>query len=145
MAEWLVSGGLLRFDAPVTNQSSQFLVELVKNKRLQIECVAGQAMAPCPKCGCGFLLLRKTARGEFYGCTRFPGCDYTKNSSFSDMARQVEETSSSTRIYNLEKAGDRCPVCQRGELIQRDCKNGTFLGCTNFPRCRATANLSNTE
>lgn len=33
---------------------------------------------PCPKCG-SELILRKGKFGEFFGCSGFPGCKYTRN------------------------------------------------------------------
>ena len=32
----------------------------------------------CPLCG-GDLVLRKGSRGEFFGCSNYPKCRYTKN------------------------------------------------------------------
>jgi len=29
-----------------------------------------------------------------------------------------------------------CPKCRRGHLIKKDGRNGSFLGCDNFPKCR---------
>ena len=29
----------------------------------------------------------------------------------------------------------KCPNCG-GELVEKDSKNGTFLSCSNFPKCR---------
>lgn len=37
-----------------------------------------QAGPVCPLCGCE-LIRRKGRFGEFYGCSSFPGCRYTKN------------------------------------------------------------------
>jgi hypothetical protein len=31
---------------------------------------------PCPTCGQGFLVLRRSYRGEFCGCTTWPTCCY---------------------------------------------------------------------
>ena len=31
-----------------------------------------------------------------------------------------------------------CPRCRHGILVKRQGKNGTFWGCSNFPRCRMT-------
>jgi DNA topoisomerase-3 len=35
------------------------------------------------------------------------------------------------------RAGDKCPSCQKGEVVKRFGKDGgVFLGCTRFPTCR---------
>jgi hypothetical protein len=33
----------------------------------------------CPKCSSGSLSLRRGMYGEFYGCSRYPACNYTKS------------------------------------------------------------------
>lgn len=35
---------------------------------------------------------------------------------------------------------EKCQICQ-GNLIQRHGKNGTFIGCTNYPICKYTRNI----
>ncbi len=32
--------------------------------------------------------------------------------------------------------GSKCPACGLGELIEKEGKFGTFLGCTRYPQCR---------
>lgn len=46
-----------------------------------------------------------------------------------------------TQIYeNKEKIKNRiCPRCG-GQLIERKGKYGTFMGCSNYPKCRYTSN-----
>ena len=34
-------------------------------------------------------------------------------------------------------AGGKCPKCD-GNLVRRNGKNGSFIGCSNFPKCRFT-------
>lgn len=36
-------------------------------------------------------------------------------------------------------AGSKCPKCE-GTLIERNGKYGSFLGCSNYPKCRFTRN-----
>ena len=37
----------------------------------------GEIEKPCPKCGQGKLILRKSIYGSFYGCDQFPRCRFT--------------------------------------------------------------------
>lgn len=37
----------------------------------------GEIEKPCPKCGIGKIVLRKSIYGSFYGCNQFPKCRYT--------------------------------------------------------------------
>jgi DNA topoisomerase-1 len=65
---------------------------------------------PCPKCG-GEVAVRKNKRGDtFYGCTRYPKCDFTSNQKL------VNET---------------CPKCDSAYLIEYANTKGTFLICPN--------------
>jgi DNA topoisomerase-1 len=65
---------------------------------------------PCPKCG-GEVAVRKNKRGDlFYGCTRYPKCDFTSNQ------RLVNET---------------CPKCDSAYLVEYANSEGTFLICPN--------------
>jgi DNA topoisomerase-1 len=65
---------------------------------------------PCPKCG-GEVAVRKNKRGDlFYGCTRYPKCDFTSNQ------RLVNET---------------CPKCDSAYLVEVSNAAGTYLVCPN--------------
>jgi len=122
-------------------QPSQFLVELVKNEHLEIEPVDGAPLEPCPQCGNGVLLLRPGRFGSFHGCSRFPACDFKRNVPKQAGNQPSRSQGSSQRIRGPVKAGDQCPNCKRGVIQQKNGRNGAFLGCTNYPHCRATANV----
>jgi len=75
---------------------------------------------PCPKCG-GEIAVRKNRRGDtFYGCTRYPKCDFTSNQKL------VNQT---------------CPKCDSAYLVEVANAEGTFLVCPNnhekLPKRRA--------
>jgi DNA topoisomerase-1 len=64
----------------------------------------------CPKCG-GDIAVRKTKRGDtFYGCTRYPKCDFASNQKL------VNET---------------CPTCDSAYVLEIANGEGTFLVCPN--------------
>ena len=76
---------------------------------------------PCPKCG-GEVAVRKNRRGDtFYGCTRYPKCDFTSNQKL------VNQT---------------CPKCDSAYLVEVSNSEGTFLVCPNnqekMPKRRAS-------
>ncbi len=83
---------------------------------------------PCPKCG-GEVAVRKNKRGDtFYGCTRYPKCDFTSNQKL------VNET---------------CPKCDSAYLVELSNAEGTFLVCPNnkeaLPKRRAAKNAKTEE
>ena len=65
---------------------------------------------PCPKCG-GELLERVSRKGrKFYGCERYPECD------FVSWDRPVN---------------DKCPVCGSRMVYKRGPKNTHYHVCVN--------------
>jgi DNA topoisomerase-1 len=75
---------------------------------------------PCPKCG-GDVAVRKNRRGDvFYGCTRYPKCDFTSNQKL---------------------VAEACPKCKSPYLLEVADKEGTWLVCPNnaerLPKRRA--------
>ncbi len=65
---------------------------------------------PCPKCG-GEIAVRKNRRGDtFYGCTRYPKCDFTSNQKLVNQP---------------------CPKCAAAYLVEYANGEGTFLICPN--------------
>ena len=121
-------------------QPSQFLVELVRNRHVTIEPVDGEPMEACPECGNGVLRPRTGPYGHFESCSRFPACQYKRNAPRNGPApRRPQGTGQ--RIRTAVQAGDACPKCRRGVLQVNNGRHGTFLGCTSYPNCRATANL----
>ena len=65
----------------------------------------------CPQCNEGEVAEKKARRGNlFYGCTRYPDCDFTSN------AKPVAET---------------CPECSSPYLLEKNLKSGTMLVCPN--------------
>jgi DNA topoisomerase-1 len=70
---------------------------------------------PCPDCGTGELVERRTKRGKsFFGCNRYPAC------TFAVWDRPVKQP---------------CPVCAYPILVQKRTKTkGDYLQC---PKCKA--------
>ncbi|HLI76756.1 MAG TPA: type I DNA topoisomerase, partial [Acidobacteriaceae bacterium] len=65
---------------------------------------------PCPKCGAE-VAARKNRRGDtFYGCTRYPKCDFTTNQKL---------------------VPGPCPECKSPYLLEMADKEGTYLVCPN--------------
>ena len=64
---------------------------------------------PCPKCGAA-LIKRKSKRGKaFYGCERYPDCDFVSWDKPTKMA---------------------CPQCG-GMMVQKIGQNGSYIACMN--------------
>lgn len=123
-------------------QPSQFIVELVKQGDLKIESVEGAPVQPCPKCGNGVLQERTGRYGAFQSCSRFPACDYKRNGSAKDSASLSSQKRAAVRLTTSVKAGEPCPVCRKGVLLERRGKYSSFLGCSRYKDgCRAVKEL----
>ena len=97
-----------------------------------------QTRHPCPECAKP-LRRRKGKNGWFCGCTGYPDCKCTLPDSRGKPGKAKPRTTTRSRHTN-SKAGDQCPQCCSGKLVQRSMKNGrnagrAFIGCTAYPKC----------
>lgn len=80
----------------------------------------------CPKCG-NPLVIRLGKRGNFVGCSHYPECDYTRDLN--------PEKADASQAQAGEIIPDRtCPKCESALQIKKG-KYGSFIGCTNYPKC----------
>ena len=97
----------------------------VKSKD-KIEKVTNMGDAPegtvCPKCG-ATMVIKLARNGKFFSCSRFPDCD----GALTSEGKVVEPP---------KETGEACPKCKDGKLITREGKFGTFIACSNFPKCK---------
>ncbi len=79
----------------------------------------------CPKCA-EPLSIRLGRNGSFIGCTKYPDCDYTRNTN---------EDAESAAKAAAEKVGRNCPDCE-SELVFKQGRYGKFIGCSGYPKCK---------
>jgi len=82
----------------------------------------------CPQCGKP-LVIRTSRRGEFYGCSGFPACRYTKPLE-GEQGTSGEE--------------QKCDQCGRPMVLRRS-RRGPFWGCSGYPACKNTRAISTTR
>jgi DNA helicase-4 len=65
----------------VRHMESAFVTELLKHQGLRILNADGSEddAELCPRCGHGFLRLKKSKYGEFLACSTFPRCSFTRD------------------------------------------------------------------
>jgi DNA topoisomerase-1 len=56
---------------------------------------------------------------------------------FEKKLNQVLEKAKRVKIA-VEKTGEKCPECKKGEVVIRVGRFGKFLSCSRFPECRYT-------
>jgi DNA topoisomerase-1 len=82
----------------------------------------------CKECGAP-MVLRKSRRGPFLGCSTYPKCKGTQRLPAEFKAPPPTPVE-----------GVTCPACG-GPMVQRKSRHGPFLGCANYPKCKGTRRL----
>lgn len=86
----------------------------------------------CPKCGQGKLQKIWFKSKYFYGCSRYPDCDYSA---------PLEEVSFDKAEYAEDFDWDQmCPKCGSPMKVRHG-RYGAFLGCTTYPDCKGIVNI----
>lgn len=81
---------------------------------LHIDLADLESKDPCPDCGQP-LRSRKGKFGEFFGCSNYPACKYTKK---------------------VQVSSGPCPKCGEGEIVEKKASKGAFYSCTGYPNCK---------
>ena len=84
----------------------------------------------CPECQKD-LMKRWGKNGPFIGCPGYPDCKYTRNLD-TDAETQASRAPEPTE-YVCHECGSM--------MLKRWGRNGFFLGCSKFPKCKGTRNL----
>jgi DNA topoisomerase-1 len=83
----------------------------------------------CPECKNHQLVKRWGRNGPFIGCPGYPECKYTRN-----IVKEGEEDGESREPTLTDYTCDTC-----GEkMMKRWGRNGFFLGCSAYPKCKNT-------
>jgi len=86
----------------------------------------------CPECGQA-LMKRWGRNGMFVGCEGYPDCKFTR-----PLPAEGEEDDGIDRSPQLTDLA--CEECG-APMMKRWGRNGWFLGCSKFPKCKSTRNL----
>lgn len=89
----------------------------------------------CPKCG-EELLLRSGRYGNFIACSGFPKCKYTE---------AIDEDGNTVPNESKDEVSDQvCDKCGEPMVIKNG-RNGKFLACSAYPKCKSTKPLEAPE
>jgi DNA topoisomerase-1 len=87
----------------------------------------------CPKCGKPLVIQYSSkTRGSFVGCPGYkddPPCKYIKPKEGEPERPEPVETE------------HKCPTCGK-PMLRRMSRRGEFLGCSGYPECKTTMNLT---
>ena len=92
----------------------------------------------CPECG-SEMLLKRGRFGPFFSCTGFPGCKRSVNLR-GEAKKQAELEMPAPKRPKPILTEIECEECG-GKMVIRTGRSGQFLGCGNFPECKATRPL----
>jgi DNA topoisomerase-1 len=92
----------------------------------------------CPECG-SHMELRRGRFGPFYSCSAFPKCRFVANLR-GEAKKQAEELIPAPERPKPELTDIPCDECGKMMLIRQG-KRGKFLGCSGYPKCKATKEL----
>jgi len=83
----------------------------------------------CPTCGKP-VVLKLGRFGKFYSCSGFPECKYTAPYLDDKFTKDEEKEIA-------EEVKEKCEKCG-GQMAIKQGRFGTFLACTNYPKCKFT-------
>lgn len=85
----------------------------------------------CPKCNAP--LQKIWSRNKyFYGCSRYPDCDFTAALEALDFSKDDYDPS-----FDWEQP---CPKCSASMTVRHG-RFGPFLGCSKYPECKGIVNI----
>lgn len=80
----------------------------------------------CPKCD-GPMIVKLAKIGKFLSCAKFPECDGARMEN-------------GDAIEGPKPTGEKCPKCEKAELVERTGRFGKFIACSNYPKCKYIKN-----
>ncbi|MEM1282705.1 MAG: type I DNA topoisomerase [Chlamydiota bacterium] len=86
----------------------------------------------CPECKEGKLQKIWFKNKYFYGCTRYPECEFS-----APIEQLTFDKSEYAENFDWDQ---KCPECQ-AEMKIRHGRFGAFLGCSKYPECRGIVNI----
>ncbi len=108
-----------------------FMDEITKGKKeIKSLKLAEPIGRNCPECG-SELLMRSGRYGKFIACSGFPKCKYTE---------QVDEEGNAKAAPEPETTDEVCDKCG-SPMVVKNGRNGKFLACSAYPKCKNTRPL----
>ena len=92
----------------------------------------------CPQCG-SVMELKRGRFGPFFSCTKFPQCRCNANLR-GEAKKRAEELLPAPSRPSPVPTDIPCEQCGSPMLIRHSAR-GKFLGCSNYPKCKATRRL----
>ncbi len=96
----------------------------------------------CPNCGTEMAM--KTGRfGPYFGCTAYPKCDFVANLR-GPAKKKAEADNPAPPKPKPIPTNLNCEECGE-KMVIRTGRTGPFLGCSKYPKCKATQPIPDGE
>ncbi|MCI0457618.1 MAG: DNA topoisomerase [Gemmataceae bacterium] len=93
----------------------------------------------CDKCGSP-MVVKRGPRGPFAGCSNYPSCKRTRPIP-EELKEKVQALMPPKKKAPKVEVSETCPDCE-GPMEVRQSRRGPFLGCSNYPKCKGTREIS---
>ncbi|MCA9244851.1 MAG: type I DNA topoisomerase [Phycisphaerales bacterium] len=104
-----------------------------------VETMPEEGELKCPECK-STMELRRGRFGPFFSCTNFPKCKFVSNLR-GQAKKDAEEMMPGPEKAKPIPTDLPCEECGQPMLI-RESRRGKFLGCSAYPKCRATKEMT---
>jgi DNA topoisomerase-1 len=96
----------------------------------------------CPECG-SKLVIRSGRYGQFYSCSTFPKCRYTRPYITLALSASGEGTGEVSKSQEREAQAEQTAVCPKcgAPMVLRRGRYGPFYGCSRYPDCDGIVNI----
>lgn len=127
------------------DKPSSFARELIESSDYQTIEIGEPAIAErrCPSCGGRMLAQPSKSGGTYFACEHRQLCGQMLKACSACGSGLPMKSQADQGNYHCScgAAFPACPTCTDGWLVERQGRNGTFLGCVNYPACKGTQNL----
>ena len=92
------------------------------------------------------MVVREGRQGKFLGCSEFPRCKCGDTISIPEGFElpKGDKVEIKEELEEYKEDGGKyghCPECGDGLLRKINTKRGSFIGCSNYPKCKHTEQL----
>mgnify|MGYP006272271357 CR=1 FL=1 len=137
----------VRIDSRQIKDNYLEVKERIEEKRKEAEEKKNNIIETDYTCSNGnTMVIREGKQGKFLGCSEFPNCGCGDTISIPDGFElpEGEKIEIKDDLEEYKESGGKyghCPECGDGLLRKITTKRGSFLGCSNYPKCKHTEQL----